>query len=187
MEPIKGRVLVVNKTTLKLLRFLLVILEYVFIAVSIAVLCFVFVGQLVVVSGNSMEPNLHNNEQLVVEKLSLNYRKFERGDVVVFVHPENDDVFIIKRIVGLPNETLEIINNKVYINDVPLAEKYVFDGEEVNKKDSLFEIQNNHYVLLGDNRTDSTDSRDWGELDEDLIIGRAFLVYYPLTNIRLVH
>lgn len=144
-----------------------------------------------IVSGNSMLPNFHDKEQLVAEKISLNFRPIQRGDIVIFEHPEYPKKLVIKRVVGMPKETIIISQGKVLLDGKPLEEPYVHEqnqtrGKRVIKEDTTYQIPENSYVLLGDNRSNSIDSREWGAVPAENIIGRAFMVYYPLTNFRLV-
>lgn len=140
----------------------------------------------------SMEPTLKVNDRIIVDKLSKLWRPFRRGELVVFhppkPYPENERW--IKRIIGLPGETVDIIRGKVYINGRRLIEPYVQNipeystGPTVLKKDNLKTKENeDEYYLLGDNRANSKDSHVWGTCPADRIIGRAVFRYWPLSNI----
>jgi signal peptidase I len=150
-----------------------------------------FLGQLYEVIGESMEPNFHDQEQLIAEKLSAKFGNLERGDVVIFKRPGEENRLLIKRIVGLPEEKVMLKDGYVYINGEYLQEPYVPEGmmtREMRILESGFEytIPVDSYMVLGDNREQSTDSREWGFVKSENIIGRAILVYYPLKNLRFV-
>ena len=132
------------------------------------------------IEGHSMETNLHNGQFLIVNKLVYYLHPPERGDVVVFHSPETPEKDFIKRVVGLPGEEVEIVEGRAFINDVPLHETYVSNvgsrswGPEV--------VGDFEYFVLGDSRSHSSDSRSWGMLDGNAIIGKAWFSYWPLQN-----
>lgn len=128
------------------------------------------------VDGFSMEPTLHSGEFVVVNKLSYLIGDFSRGDVVVFHYPRNPDQEYIKRIIGLPGDRVVVKNGKMEINGEIQAEGYIkaspsYEGEWVVPDEGLF--------VLGDNRNNSSDSHNWGEVPLDLVIGKAVFVYWP--------
>jgi len=140
----------------------------------------------------SMEPTLHERDRIIVEKLSMNWRALERGDLVVF-HPPlegREGERWIKRIVGLPGETIEVIRGKVYINGIQLDEPYVErppsynDGPlSLNADDPSTPQNEAEYYMMGDNRRNSRDSHVWGPCPEDNIIGRAIFRYWPIMKV----
>jgi len=142
------------------------------------------------VNGKSMEPNFYDGEYLIVDEFS--YRFFgepSRGDVVVFRYPGNPSQFYIKRIIGLPNEKVVIENNQVIVysdwhfEGTVLDESVYLAPEILTKSNGLtYELEDDEYFVLGDNRNVSADSRFWGELDEDLIIGRAWIRAWPFDR-----
>jgi signal peptidase I len=161
------------------------------IMAAVVVLCYIFVGQLLEVDGDSMFPTFKHQEQIVAEKLTLNYRKPERGEVMIFEHPTAKGELIIKRVIGMPQERLLIKDNSVYINDNILNEPYltentITEGNITIKENTEFLIPENHYVLMGDNRGKSTDSRYWGPISIEGMVGRGLFVYYPTANFRLL-
>ena len=130
-----------------------------------------------VVEGVSMEPTFHTGQFLIVDKVT--YRFFadpQRGDIVVFDYPGNIDDDYVKRIIGLPGDTVRIQDGLVYINDELLNETYL----DV-RTPGLYEevIPDGYYWVMGDNRTSSSDSRSWGSLERQYIIGRAWVSYWP--------
>ena len=166
-------------------------LEITLISVAVFILVYLFAGQLLEVTGDSMVPTFHNKEQIVAEKISIQFRPLEHGDIVIFRHPEQPTKLLIKRVIGLPNETLLLSNGYVLINQNRIEEPYVASqgntyGSSEITDNSDFLIPPDHYVLMGDNRKESSDSRHIGAISTDLIIGRALLVFQPLKNFRLV-
>ncbi len=137
------------------------------------------------IEGMSMEPNLHNGQFLLVNKLAyLGSSEPQRGDVVVFDADQwTPDKDFIKRIVGVPGERIEIRDDGVFINGVRLEEPYL-DQTMYGHED--LELGPGEYYVMGDNRSNSSDSRNHGPLDREAIIGKAWLVYYPLRSAGLV-
>ncbi|HEY4382891.1 MAG TPA: signal peptidase I [Ktedonobacteraceae bacterium] len=135
------------------------------------------------IDGHSMEPSLHDTELIIVDKWSYLTHPPARGDVIVFVAPPAPTQDYIKRVIGLPGDVITIRNNVVYVNNKPLDEKYVSPVNQGAINNKVFQnmiIPANSYFVLGDNRRGSSDSRDWGCLPKQNIIGRAAVVYWPL-------
>jgi signal peptidase I len=190
-------------------RGLLDIVETVVPALIIVLVVNVFLAQATRVEGQSMEPNIHNNERLVVEKVSYRFRLPERGEIVVLkppnwrpdtldkrilswvctVLPIECDVDVpdplIKRVIGLPGETVEIRDGRVYINGEPLGEPYLEQLTSGNVSPRV--ISPEHVFVLGDNRGASNDSRSFGEVALSSIVGRAWLRYWPFADMGIVH
>lgn len=152
-----------------------------------------FVIQPYIVDGESMMPNYENNEYLLADKLSYMINSPKRGDVVVFKYPKNTNLNYIKRIIGLPGETVKIKDNQVAIinRDKPqgfiIDEEYIPENFKTKTPDgSLFEksLNENEYFVLGDNREHSSDSRDWGVLPKINISGRSWLTIAKLGNYK---
>ena len=142
------------------------------------------------VNGTSMTPNFNHREYILTEKVTFHFSEPQRGNVVVFKYPKDVALHYIKRIVGMPEETIRLEGGSVYIDGVKLIEEYLPPGTETygntNIADGVdYDIGENQYVLLGDNRTGSSDSRVWGMVDRELIIGKAFFRYWPLSRIGL--
>ncbi len=145
-------------------------------AIIIAVLIHVFLAQATRVYGQSMEPNLHTDMRLVVEKLSYRLHTPQRGDIVVLrVRPE--DEMLIKRVIGLPGDQVEIRDGKVYVNGQPLDEPYL--DQETRGNLAPRTVPPLHVFVMGDNRRASNDSRSFGPVHIDNIIGKAWLSYWP--------
>ncbi|HTK07024.1 MAG TPA: signal peptidase I [Ktedonobacteraceae bacterium] len=137
------------------------------------------------IDGHSMEPSLHDTELIIVDKWSYLAHPPARGDVIVFVAPPAPTQDYIKRVIGLPGDVITIRNNVVYVNNKPLDEKYVSPANQGAINNKVFQnmiIPANSYFVLGDNRANSSDSRDWGCLPKQNIIGRAAVVYWPFRQ-----
>ncbi len=177
------------KRTLHLVRE---VLETIVPAVLIALLINLFLAQATRVYGQSMEPNLHTDQRLVVEKLSYNrhFRQLlglngpERGDVVVIRVKTQGDELLIKRVIGLPGDTVEIHDGQVFVNGQPLAEPYLagattgFYGPSIIPPLQIF--------VLGDNRGFSNDSRSFGTVPLEDVVGRAWFSYWPLEQFGFI-
>ena len=143
------------------------------------------------VKGASMDPNFENGDYLLVDEISYRFRPPERGEVIVFRYPFDPSQFFIKRIIGLPNETIEIRNDKVKIFDsshpdgVVLEEGYLASLEET-QGDMVVRLKDGEYFVMGDNRLQSSESRRWGTLDKKFITGRALIRLWPLGHITTI-
>lgn len=175
------------------LHGLLEVFKVVMIVFVVAIGIRYFVAQPFVVEGSSMEPDFHSGEYLLVEKLGYHFSEPKRGDVIVFKYPNNPVVNYIKRIVGLPGETVKIAGGKVFVNDVELQENYLSNGDKTKtlvsqSADAAYEVKlaQDQYFVMGDNRQHSSDSREWGPLAKHFIIGKSALVLYPKENFQAV-
>jgi signal peptidase I len=142
------------------------------------------------VEGQSMEPTFHNGEYILVDKVTYRLRSPERGDVVVFVYPGDPSLDYIKRIIGVPGDHVTIRNHQVYVNSVPISEPYIaaepdYAGGSCNYCD--VRVPTGDFYVMGDNRNNSSDSHEWGLLPRQNIIGRAWLSYWPLPDLTLMH
>lgn len=130
------------------------------------------------IEGYSMEPNLHQGQYLIVNKAVYRWlHPPKRGDIVVFEYPRAPDRDFIKRVIGLPGETVEIRDGRVYVDGVQLEEPYLTEPMQANMAPRT--IGAGEYFVLGDNRNHSSDSRSWGSLPGDNVIGKAWLSYWP--------
>ncbi len=129
------------------------------------------------ISGDSMEPSLHDGQYLLVSKLAYRFRPPARGDIVLLRSPQEARKVLVKRIVGLPGEEITLKSGQVFINGHPLEEPYLLDPG----RDSYgpLQLKEGHYFILGDNRLLSSDSRLWGPLSEEGIVGKAWLSLWP--------
>lgn len=129
------------------------------------------------VEGQSMEPNFHDGQFLLINKLAYKLGDLERGDVIVFRYPRDPSRDFIKRVIGLPGETVEIINGQVYVNGQLLGDDY--HTNEAGYNSGAVTLGPDDLFVLGDNRPNFSDSHSWGPLPRDLIIGRVVLSYWP--------
>lgn len=135
------------------------------------------------VEGISMEPNLHEGQFVIVNRLAYRWELPERGDIVVFRFPLNPDRRFIKRVIGLPGDTVAIQSGMVLVNDDALNEPYLAVEPRYS---GSWTIGENEVFVLGDNRNNSSDSQNWGALPLENIIGKAFLIYWPPTEAGVI-
>jgi signal peptidase I len=146
----------------------------------------VFVGTVNVVNGSSMESNFHNGQYVVIDKITYLLRSPKRGEVVVLKFPgDPDHTRYIKRVIGLPGETLRITDSQVYINDKPINEPYIDEGNRT-EPDMEIKLGPNEYFMMGDNRENSNDSRAFKSVERRFIIGLAYVVIFPTRDAHLV-
>lgn len=169
----------------RMVRALRDILETIIPAVIIALLINLFLAQATRVFGQSMEPNLHTDQRLVVEKVSYNFHAPHRGDVVVLKVTDDAEDLLIKRVIGLPGETVEIKNGHVYVDGRILEEDYL--SQETRGHHGPIYVPPLQVFVLGDNRGASNDSRAFGPIHLKRIIGRAWLSYWPVEEVGFVH
>lgn len=156
------------------------------IAVVVCVVLVTYVVQAFKVQGTSMSPELQDGERILVNKFLYRIADIERGDVVVFWYPEDPELSFIKRVVGLPGETLEIVKGNVYVDGRRLEEDYVSADNIDRRSYPRQEIRPGHFFVLGDNRRGSNDSRSWGVVPERYIYGKASLRIWPPGDLGLV-
>jgi len=164
-------------------RFVLDIIETIVLAV---ILYFGInaISARVRVDGFSMNPTLQNGEYVLVSKLSYKLGTPQRGDIIVFRFPLDPSQELIKRVVGLPGETVSVRQNQVLINGIPLEEPYIaqeplYSGE--------WTVQDGQLFVLGDNRNDSKDSHQWGLLPMENVIGKALIIYWPPPEWKIIY
>jgi signal peptidase I len=167
----------------KALRWLRDVLETILPAVLIAFLINLFLAQATQVHGQSMEPTLHSDQRLVVEKVSYHFHGPRQGDIVVLRSPQSSEL-LIKRVIGLPGETVEIRQGRVYINGQELDEPYRERSTGGNWGPII--VPPLRVFVLGDNRGFSNDSRAFGMVPIDNIVGRAWVSYWPLDEVGTV-
>ncbi len=156
------------------------VLHTVLPALLIALLVHLFLAQSTIVFGKSMEPNLHDNERLIVEKLSYRWHAPQRGDIVIVPDPDGGALPLIKRVIGLPGERVTVASGKVYIDGEPLDEPYL--DQPTPGSGQTWTVPPLHVFLMGDNRRDSRDSRLFGPVSSDQITGHAIFGYWPLAD-----
>lgn len=164
-------------------------LLFIFVVVAVSWAIVTFVGQRTQVSGSSMETTLSDGDQLIVDKISYRFRDPKRYDIVVFPYRYEENTYYIKRIIGLPGETVQIVNGSVYINGQPLHEHY---GNEVMEDAGLaaepITLGEDEYFVLGDNRNNSQDSRaaNVGLIHRNELLGRAWVRIWPLSEFGVI-
>jgi signal peptidase I len=156
------------------------------LSVLLAFIVIVFLYQPVQVEGTSMMPRLENHERIFINKFVYRFEPIERGDVVVFWYPFDTSKSYIKRVIGLPGETVAIRSGRVLVNGKPLAEPYVPRGYLDRQTYAPVRVQPEHYYVLGDHRDSSNDSRVWGCVERKYIYGKAVFVYWPLSQMGWV-
>ena len=177
-----------NKNTI--LKDILSTSLYLLVVLSLTFLVVTYVGQRTKVSGSSMEPMLYDGDNLIVDKLSYRFSEPERFDIIVFPFRYAEKTYYIKRIIGLPGETVYIDEKgNIYINDELLKESY---GMEVivdpGRAYETVELGENEYFVMGDNRNNSADSRDpvVGNIHRDEFIGKAWMRIWPLNKMGMI-
>lgn len=167
------------------------IIQTIVIALAFYTVVHLFIAQPNKVDGSSMVPTFHTSDRILTSKLSYRFGTPHRGDIIVFTPPNPQNGDYIKRIIGLPGETIELKNGQVYINDQLLSEKYLpADTKTVERaflRDNVpYKIPDGDYMVFGDNRNFSSDSREWGPIAYKEIIGKAKIQYWPLSEVRVI-
>jgi signal peptidase I len=165
------------------------ILSFVAIVVLIIIPFRMFVAQPYLVDGSSMDPTFKNGEYLIVDELSYRFENPQRGDVIIFRYPLDPSQFFIKRVIGLPGETVKLTPTGTYIintdhpDGMKVSEPYVV----FNKTDTLtYTLKSGQYFAMGDNRPASADSRLWGPVPRANIVGRPVIALFPLDKVSLM-
>ncbi len=187
--------------------FFLELVKTVILAILIVTPIKMFIIQPFFVHGASMQPNFHDGDYLIVRELGYKttaiaagdkniftvkpFKKIKRGEVIVFRNPRNQSQFFIKRVIGLPGERVVISGGKIKIYNQENKDGFILNERQylpANVPTGIsrsFNLGNNQYVVLGDNRSNSSDSRYWGALDGDLIIGKVLLRAWPLNDFKI--
>ena len=169
------------------------VIETVVIALAIFVIIYLFLFQPHQVRGNSMYPNFHDADYLLTDKISYRLNSPKRDDIVIFVAPKNEEYDYIKRVIGLPGETISLNeSNQVLIDNQILSEPYLPEetltyGGNFLEVGETINVPEDQYFVLGDNRNHSSDSRDWGFVPKENIVGKAWLRYWPLNRMGSVN
>lgn len=174
------------------LSFLAEIFKIAAIALVIVLPIRYFLFQPFIVKGESMSPSFESGDYLIVDEISYRFAGPQRGDVIIFKYPKDESQRFIKRIIGLPGETVVIENGQVFVSsgqvnvkDAVLDEKYL-PSDIKTYGDTNIALKANEYFVMGDNRTYSYDSRSWGIVPRENIIGKAFLRLYPVTELSAI-
>jgi signal peptidase I len=176
----------------KLVSFVFEVAKIVIISLAIIFPVRYFLIQPFYVKGSSMEPNFQDGEYLIINEISYRFSKPKRGDVIVFKYPKDTSQYYIKRIIGMPGETVEINNSRIIIYNekfpkgIEINESGYLGFSLITSGEERVTLASDQYFVLGDNRVASSDSRDWGELPEKDIVGRAWLRCWPFDKIEVL-
>lgn len=181
-------------------KFTWEILKIVIISLAIVVPIRYFLIQPFFVNGASMDPNFFDGDYLIIDEISYRFNEPERGDVIIFRYPLDPSQFFIKRIIGLPGETVRIESGKIFIYNedvIPSGQESLFKGIVLDESEYLADsytpgnlemtLGPNEYFVLGDNRRASSDSRKWGGLDRKYITGRAWIRTWPFNRVSIIN
>ena len=174
-----------SKKTKKNPSFLSEVIKFILLAFIIIVPIRTFIAQPFIVSGASMSPTFESGHYLIIDEISYRFNEPQRGDVIVFKYPKDTSKFFIKRIIGLPGETIEIINGNVFVSSEENPEPVQIDEVYVTNEspgELATTLGQGEYFVMGDNRPASLDSRTWGVLERKFIKGRAYLRLLPVTK-----
>jgi signal peptidase I len=162
---------------------LIEIFRFTLIALIIVIPIRLFVAQPFIVSGASMDDTFQSGQYLIVDQVSYKFHQPNRGDVIVFRYPKDPSKFFIKRVIGLPGDTVKIDGSTVTIKNEANPDGFVLDEPYIksmrNVSDTTEELGEREYFVMGDNRDQSSDSRVWGVLQEERIVGRAYVRLFP--------
>ncbi len=159
------------------------------LVVAIVIPIRIFIAQPFVVSGSSMIPTFEDGQYLVIDEISYRFNNPQRDDVIVFRYPNDPKKFFIKRIIGLPNETVSINGSSVTITNKEHPEGFLLDQSYIKNTSSNtinFDLKNDEYFVMGDNRSASSDSRYWGAVPKKLLIGKVFMRLLPVNKIGIL-
>jgi signal peptidase I len=156
------------------------------VSVAISAFIIVFLYQPVRVEGTSMLPVLQDQDRLFINKIAYRVGEIHRGDVVVFEYPGDHSKSYIKRVIALPGDKLRIDHGRVYVNGKLLPEPYVPVRFEDDRSEPAIVLPPNEYFVMGDHRSISSDSREFGPVDRNLIYGKAVFVYWPVEQAGVV-
>lgn len=161
------------------------------IAGAIFVVIYAFLFRPYQVNGRSMDPTFENGEYVLTNLIDVRFGKITRGDIVVFNAPVDKEKDYIKRVIGIPGDKVKVSDGNVYINGNKLNQVFLTPNLVTNPGTFLsenheIEVPSGYYFVMGDNRGASSDSREWGFVSKEEIIGKSFLVYFPLNHFRIV-
>jgi signal peptidase I len=174
----------------KIISYILEIIKIVIISLAIIIPVRYFLIQPFYVKGASMEPNFYDHEYLIIDEISYRFNEPKRGDIIVFKYPRDTSQYFIKRVIGLPNEEIEISDGKitVYNEENPdgavIDETYLKEGVKTSGNQTVT-LGPDEYFVLGDNRSSSYDSRSFGPITRNLIVGRTWIRGWPFDKIKI--
>ena len=179
------------KVIKKIIEFVMDIHETIVFVGSLFIVIYLFILQPNQIRGASMEPTFESGDYIFTSKITYRFRNVQRGDVIVFRSPRNPDIEFIKRIIGLPGDSIRINNEEVYVNGRQLSENYIsaktplWEGGFI-KNDQEVIVPMGHLFVMGDNRPRSSDSREFGFVEIESIIGQVFYRYFPSDKIGTI-
>ncbi len=162
------------------------LVRFAILAILIVLPIRIFIAQPFIVSGASMYPTFHDSEYLIIDEISYILGEPKRNDVVVFKYPKDTKKFFIKRIIGLPGETVDVNGEEVTITNKENKEGFKLDQSYVENKSNTtghYVLEDDEYFVMGDNRSASSDSRYWGPVKKNLLVGRALVRLLPISKI----
>lgn len=168
-------------------EFIKELLTFSILAMIIVLPIRAFVANPFIVSGASMFPTFETGDYLIIDQLTYRFKEPQRGDVIVFRPPNDESKFYIKRVIALPKETIKIEGKQIYIT-TPQGEEFKLEEPYITLTKDNFQVtklNETEYFVMGDNRLESLDSRSWGPLEHDSIVGRAIIRLLPLSKIEI--
>ncbi|MFH1482428.1 MAG: signal peptidase I [Patescibacteria group bacterium] len=167
-------------------------IKVVLISLAIIIPIRYFLIQPFYVRGASMEPNFYDSEYLIIDEISYRFHEPKRGDIIVFKYPRNPQEYFIKRVVGLPNEKIQVKDGEIHIFNkehplgIKIDEPYLANGVKTNgTDDDIISLSNDEYYVFGDNRNFSKDSRSFGPVNKSFVVGRVLLRGWPFDRVNL--
>ncbi len=177
----------------KIYGFLLDSVQTFLIAAAVFLVIYAFLFRPFEVKGDSMYPNFYNNEYVLTNLIVLRFENPKLGDVIVFKAPQDPTKDYIKRVIGVPGDIVSVKDGSVYLNGKQLDESSYLKSDVKTypgiflKEDTPVKIPSDEYFVLGDNRMYSSDSREWGFVKKDEVIGESLFVYWPLNRMRVIN
>ena len=174
-----------------ILNFVMDILETVVFVGSLFIVVYLFVMQPNQVQGASMDPTFNSGDYIFTSKVTYKMRSYHRGDIIVFKSPPNPDIDYIKRIIGLPGDEVMVKDGEVYVNNIKLNEPYISAKTNVweggfSKEGVPTKVPDGYLFVMGDNRPRSSDSREFGPITQESVIGQVFYRYYPADKMGVI-
>ena len=153
-------------------------------AIVLSIFIITFIVQAFYIPSTSMKPLLHPGDRILVNKFIYRFREPRRQEIAVFRYPVNPSINFVKRIIGVPNDKVEIKDGEVYLNGNVLAEDYKLEAGYTDFPEK--KVPEGHFFVLGDNRNNSEDSRHWGFVPEENIIGKSFVIFWPPSRMKII-
>ncbi len=187
MEPVYTSFEQPTSLSSKVIEFIQTLVLFAAIGTAI----YLFIAQPHKVSGLSMFPTMYNGDYIITNKIGYRFSQPQKGQIVVFKNPREESQDFIKRIMGIPGDRVKVQNEHFFVNGAMLNEDYLnpsiatLPGSFLKEGEEVL-VPPDHYIVMGDNRLASSDSREWGFVSKDEIIGQAFFRYFPINSIGLV-